>query len=165
VKRVLALLALVAFGVIAWRLWPSDRRRIERRLDQLVAACEKSEPDTPLRLFSGTQTILDSFAPRFVVKAAPYGGTISDARELNGLIQRYRASARTVAIAVTDRAVEVSSHGTAEMRGVFRIRGDRGAGPDSESFRAQIFWVEEDGDWRIRELEVVEVLDRSGLFF
>jgi len=165
VNRLAALVALLLVALAVWHWWPSDRRRIEKRLDGLVAACEKHEPDTPLRLMTGSQTVLDAFAPGFVVKAEPYGGTISDARELNGLIQRYRASARQVDVAVGVEALEISAHGTAEMSAVFRVRGVRGDRPGGESFRAQLFWVEDRGEWRIREVEVVEVLDRSALSF
>lgn len=163
-KRWIAVFAVAGLALAAWLWLTSDRRRIERRLDALVAACEKSGPDSPLSLLGRTQTILESFAAGMLVRADPYGGSFRDARELAGLVHRYRASASRVEIAATDRDLLVRPNGTAELSVVFRIVGDRG-GPGTESFSARIFWVEEEGDWKIRELEVVERLERSGLFF
>jgi hypothetical protein len=165
VKRLVAVagLALVLFAT--WRWWSSDRRRIERRLEGLVAACEKSGPDSALDLLGKTQTILDAFAPDMLVRADPYGGSFRDARELAGLIHRYRAGSRRVEIAATEREIVVRPNRTAEMSAVFRIAGERGGGPGSERFSARLFWVEDEGVWRIREVEVVERLESSGLFF
>jgi len=164
-KRWIAVAAALLAALGAWRWWPSDRRQIERRLDELVAACEKSGPDSPLSLLGRTQTILDSFAAGLLVQAGPYGGSFRDARELAGFIHRYRATSSRVEIAVTESELVVRPNRTAEMSAVFRVSGERGGGPGRESFRAQLFWVDEEGDWKIREVEVVERLERSGLFF
>lgn len=163
-RRVVALGLLALVGLGTWLWWSSDRRRIERRLEGLLRACEKSGPESPLDLLGRTQTLLDAFAPGMLVRAEPYGGSFRDARELAGLIHRYRATADRVAIAATDRELEIGANGTAEMSVVFRVRGDAGGGPRGESFRARIFWVEDGGAWRIREVEVVERLASSGLF-
>lgn len=164
-KRLASALAVLLAALAAGAWWSSDRRQIERRLDALVEACEKAGPDSPLSLLGRTQTILDSFAPGMLVQAAPYGGSFRDARELAGLIHRYRASSSRVEIAVTERDLVVRPNGTAEMSAVFRIAGERGGGPGQESFRARLFWVESDGTWKVREIEIVDRLDRSGLFF
>lgn len=164
-KRLAALLVLAAAAVGGWLWWTSDSRRIHRRLDALVAACEKSGPESPIVLLATTQTLLDAFAPGIVVRAEPYGGGIRDGRELAGLIQRYRATARRIEIVAADRELAVGANRTAEMTARFEIAGEAGSGPGREAFSARLFWVEEDGAWRIRELEVVERLERSNLFF
>jgi hypothetical protein len=165
VKRLVAVAALAAAVLGAWLWWSSDRRRIERRLDELVAACEKSGPDSAFDLLGKTRTIVDAFAPGMLVRAEPYGGSFRDARELARMIHGYRASSRRVEVAVDDRDLVVRPQGTAEMSAVFHVAGERGGGPGRESFRARLFWVEDGGVWRIREVEVVERLEGSGLFF
>lgn len=164
-RRLLVVAGLVVVAVAAWRWYGGDRARIERRLDRLLRACEKSGPDSPLSMLERGRTLADSFAPGFVVAARPYEGSITDARELAGVVQRYRATARTVRVATSDRHLELGEGGTAEMSAVFSVSGDRGAGPGVERFRARLFWVRERGGWRIREFEIVEVLETSGLFF
>jgi hypothetical protein len=165
VKRLLAVAALALVALAGWLWWSSDRRRIDRRLDALVAACEKSGPDSALALLGKTQTILDSFAADMLVRAEPYGGSFRDARELAGLIHRYRAGSSRVEIAATDRELVVRANRTAEMSAVFRVAGEGRGGSGIETFRARLFWVEDDGVWRIREVEIVERLESSGLFF
>jgi hypothetical protein len=165
VKRLLALLALALAGLGAWAWWSSDARRIDRRLDALVEACGKSGPDSPLDLLGRTQTILDSFAPSLLVRAEPYGVTVRDGRELASLIHRYRATASRAVVSVGERELALGANRTAEMTARFRVLGDSGSGPRGEEFRARLYWVEEGGAWRIREVEVTERLTSSGLFF
>lgn len=164
-RRVLVVAGLVVVALAAWRWYGGDRARIERRLDRLLRACEKSGPDSPLSLLERSRTLADSFAPGFVVSARPYEGSITDTRELAGVVQRYRSTARTVRVTTSESRLELEEGGTAEMSAVFAVRGDRGAGPGAERFRARLFWVREGGEWRIREFEIVEVIESSGLFF
>lgn len=153
----------VAIAVSVW--WRSDERRIGRALDRLERACEKDGPDGALELLSRTATIIDAFAPGLLISAAPYEGSIRDARELAGLVHRYRGTAEQVRISDRERELRVSPGGTAEMSAVFAIDGTRGGSPGRESFRARLFWVEVEGEWKIREVEVIEVLDRGGTIF
>jgi hypothetical protein len=164
-KRLVAFALVVAVAAGAWNWWRSDRRRIERALDRLERACEKDGPESPLSLVGRARTLLDSFAPGLLVRAAPYAGTISDGRELVGLIERYRSTASRVRIADEERRLEVGSNGTAEMGLIVRVDGVRAGGPGREAFRARLFWVRTDDGWKIREIEVLEVLQTTGLFF
>lgn len=164
-RRLLAAAAVLALGLATWLWLHNDRRQIERRFDRLLRACEKSAPDSPLSLLERGRILGDSFATGFVVHARPYEGTISEARELAAIVHRYRATARTVRISTGEAEIELAERGTAEMTTVIAVSGDRGAGPGGERFRARFFWVRERGEWRIRELEIVEVLETTGLFF
>jgi hypothetical protein len=167
VNRLIAALGVLAVAVAClagWSWWRSDARRIGRALDRLERACEKSGPDGALDLVSRTATIVDAFAPGMLVTARPYEGSIRDPRELAGVIHRYRAGAERVRISESERELAVGERDTAEMSVVFVVEGDRGGRPGRERFRARLFWVEIEGDWKIREVEVVEVLDPGGLF-
>jgi len=164
-KRLLAVALVVAAAAAAWSWWRSDRRQIERGLDRLERACEKDGPESPLSLMGRASTLLDSFAPGLLVRAAPYAGTISDGRELVGVVERYRATASRIRVTDEERQLEIGSNGTAEMSLTFRVEGVRGGGPGREAFRARLFWVRTDDGWKIREIEVLEVLATSGLFF
>jgi hypothetical protein len=164
VKRVavLLLVAVAAFG--AWRWWSSDRRQIERTLAGLERACEKDGAESPLSMVGRARTILDAFAPGLLVRARPYAGTIQDGPGLVGVIERYRATASRVRIADSERQLDLGD-GTAEMTLLVRVSGERGSGPGREAFRARLFWVRTDAGWKIREVEVLEVLETTGLFF
>ena len=164
-KRLVALALIAAVAAAGWAWWHSDRRRIDRALGRLERACEKDAPESPLALVVRAGTLLDSFAPGLLVRAAPYGGTITDGRELVGLIERYRATASRIRISDEARRLEIGSNGKAEMSLVFRVDAVRSGGPGREAFRARLFWVRTDEGWRIREIEVIEVLQTTGLFF
>ena len=162
----LGALALVVLAALVALLWPgSDRRRIEKALDRLERACEKDGPESAMSLLSRNQTIVHSFAPEFLALAEPYGGTFDSAQELATAIHAYRASARKVTIGDSERHLEVADDGTAEMELVFHVAGETGVGGlGGERFRARLFWVKHEGEWKIRELRVVEVVERGGLF-
>jgi hypothetical protein len=166
VRRILVagtVLALLATG-LAW--WQSDRRRIESRLDRLVRACEKEGPESALALFGRTETILDTLAPEIRVPAGPYAGALSEPREVVSAIHRYRATVERVRVRTSERRLEIArGGGRAEMSALFEVSGERGGRPGRERFRARLFWIEEDGSWRIRELEILEVMERSGRAF
>lgn len=156
---------LVALAALALWLWlPSDRRRIGQALDRLERACEKNGPDSPMSLFSRTQTITASFAPGFFAVAEPYQGSFTDAGELARAIHAYRASSQQVSVTDSGRRLELGADGTAEMETLFHVAGVAGSGPGGERFRARIFWVKHEGAWKIREFRIVEVVERGGLF-
>ena len=50
------------------------------------------------------------------------------------------------------------------MSAIVLITGERGGGPGRERFRVRVAWREDEGIWRIQELEIVEVLEDRGLF-
>ena len=164
-KRILALVAVVLAATAAYLWSQSDRRRIERALDRLESACEKEGPDSPMALLARNQTITGSFAPGFLAVAEPYQGSFTDAQELARAIHVYRASSRRISVDDAERRLEIGRDGTAEMETVFRVAGESGSGPGIERFRAKLFWVEHEGDWKIREFRVVEVVEAGGLFF
>jgi hypothetical protein len=162
----LAVAGLVVVVLVAALFWRgSDRRRIEQALDRLEAACEKDGPDSAMALLGRNQAIVGAFAPGFLVAAEPYGGSFSDAQALANAIHAYRASARKVRVDDSERRLDVGEDGTAEMDLVFHVSGETGVGGlGGERFRARLFWVKHEGDWKIRELRVVEIVERGGLF-
>ena len=61
---------------------------------------------------------------------------------------------------MSDRDVEVAPGGrTGTVVFVVTVTLDRpGAGPGRESWRVRSVWVEDEGEWRVSELELVERL-------
>jgi hypothetical protein len=163
-KRLLAGLAGIVALAALWSWWASDRRRISARLDEVESLFDKSGPEDQLTAFGRTRHIVAAFAPGFVVQARPYEGSISDLQQLAGVVQGYRESSSRIDVHDSGRATTVDSkRGTAETTTVFALAGDRGAGPGTERFRARIAWVELDGEWKIQEFEILEVLERGGM--
>ncbi len=157
-----ALLAAGAWAGLRW--WSSDARRIGAALDALEEAAEKSGPESDLVRLAKARELLARFAPGFVVFARPYAGTITDRQQLAAVVERYRSTASRVAVSDRDRQLEVRDNGTAELVCVLRVDGLRDVGPGRETFRVRIGWRREGGDWLIQEVEILEVLETSGLF-
>ena len=82
-----------------------------------------------------------------------------------GVVDRYRGSAETIAVSDSDVELALRPNATADMTAVVEAVGLRPGGPGRERLRLRVAWREDEGEWRIQELEVVEVLDSSGLFF
>lgn len=162
-RKLLAAVAIVAIAVGAWSWWTSDRRRLSARIDEMVSLFEKSAPEDQLTAFGRTRQIVALFAPGFVILARPYEGTITDRQQLAAVVQRYREGRSTIEVADAERSIEIDSgRGTAETSAVFSLSA--GAGGGVETFRARIGWVRVEGEWLVHEVEILEVIERGGVF-
>jgi hypothetical protein len=157
-----ALLAAIA-AVALW--WTSDRRRVLAQFEALQSAIEKSGGEGTLDRVSHARAVSELFADGFVILAEPYEGTIEDRQQLMAIVDRYRESAQTIAVSDSEVEVELRPNDTADLRAVVEAVGMRPGGPGRERLRLRIAWRQDEGTWRIQELEVLEVLDTSGLFF
>lgn len=162
-KRIVVALVVIVTVWAAWGWWRSDERRIASRWRGALDAFEKSGPEDPLTAFGKVRDVVALFAPGFAISARPYEGTITDAQQLAGIVHRYRDRASRIAVSDSDREIERFENRTAEMTAVVQVDGDRG-GPGRERFRVRVAWREDDGVWRVQELEIVEVLEDRGLF-
>jgi hypothetical protein len=162
----MALAALAAAVVVAVGLWwTGDRRRILAQFEALQGAIEKSRGEGTLDRVAHARAVSELFADGFVILAAPYEGTIEDRQQLMAIVDRYRASAEAIAVSDSEVEVTLRENATADLTAVVEAVGSRPGGPGRERVRLRIAWREDAGEWRIQELEVLEVLDNSGLFF
>lgn len=163
--RLVTLSALVAVivGFVLW--WTSDRRRIAAQFEALQNAIEKAGSEGTLDRVSHARAASDLFAEGFVILAQPYEGTIEDRQQLMAIVDRYRESAERIVVSDSEVEVELRPNATAELTAVVEAVGARPGGPGRERLRIRVAWREDEGVWRIQELEVLEVLDSSGLFF
>ena len=160
----LALLAVVvAAAWLGWGWWHSPQRRIYRRLDALVERLEKGGGESALAGAATARGVLDFFAPGFIVRARPYEGELRDPQELAGAVMRFRGGARRIEIAISDRHLTLGpGERSGELVYVAAVTLDRGAGAGHESWRVRSLWVEDGGEWRIAELELLQPVAGSG---
>lgn len=156
-------LALAALAL--WRLWPSERRAIERQFDRLLEAMEKSGTEDQLTAFGRARRVSRLFSPGFLVVARPYEGAISDAQQLIGVVAHYRGSVERLEIVVqkSDLAID-SRRGTAEQRALL-LTVSQGGGLGRQSFDFRFAWTKIDGDWLVHEAELLAVEGGSLLPF
>jgi len=163
--RLLALLVLAAILVGLGLWWTSDRRRIAAQFEALQEGLEKSGEEGTFDRLGHARDVAEIFADGFVILAQPYEGTIADRQQLMAIVDRYRGSAERITVSDAEVEIQLRPNATADMSAVVEAIGLRPGGPGRERLRIRAAWREDGGVWRIQELEVLEVLDRSGLFF
>ncbi len=164
-KRVLTLAVAAIAAWALWSWWRGDERRIASRWEGALEAFEKSGPEDQLTALAKVRAIVALFAPGFSISARPYEETIADTQQLAAIVHRYRDRARRIVVSDADRDIELFENRTAELSAVVQIDGEESGGPGRERFRVRVAWREDEGVWRIQELEIVEVLADRGLLF
>ncbi len=158
---VLAVLVLAVF--LGWRWWSSTERRIYRRLDALTSRLEKHGSESALAGAATAHGVLDFFAPGFIVRARPYEDELRDPDVLMGAVMRFRGGAQQIAVDVSDRHLTLGpDERSGELVFLAGVSLDRGAGSGRESWRVRSLWIEDDGEWKISELELLQRVEGSG---
>jgi hypothetical protein len=163
--RAVAILALAAIlaGLGLW--WTSDRRRVLAAFEALQEQLEKRGPEGALDRLSHARAVSELFADGFLILAQPFEERIDDRQQLMAIVDRYRESAERITVSDSDVELTLRANATAELTATLEAVGVRADGPGRERLRMRFAWREDGGDWRIQELELLEVLDSSGLFF
>ncbi len=158
--RLLLIAALLA-GLAAW-WWlgrDDDERAIERQLARLMELAEKEPGETRLAGLDRARAISDLFAAQFELRARPFDFATRDRRELTRAIASYRSGPERIWSRVTDRELWVDADA---RRAAMRLTAEFGEGlaltGDRDAYRFQISWVEENGDWRIDLVDLLEVV-------
>jgi hypothetical protein len=167
VRRIAILVATAALAV--WgvsRLWPSETRRVAARWERALELVEKRGRESQLDALARVRGMTELFAPGFAVFAAPYEGTITDRQQLAAIVASYRAGAERIEISDSGRQIEVHpERETADLVATVDVVGLRGGSPGRERFRVRVALRKDAGKWWIHELEILEVLETSGVLF
>ncbi len=160
--RRLLLLAALAAGLAAW-WWlgrGGDERAIERQLERLVELAEKEPGETPLAGLERARAITGLFAARFELRARPFDFATRDRQELARAIASYRAGPERISSRVTDRELWLDAEA---RRAAMRVTIEFGEGlaltGNRDAYRFQIGWVEENGEWRIDLVDLIEIVE------
>ncbi len=155
---------LVLVGVLFYLNWRGDRRQILRRLDRLEELMSKRGPEESLASFGIVREVSSFFVDGFAARAEPWEGSLTDRKELTGALMRYRSSAQVIDAEIGNRELEIDSDlGLATLLAVSNVVMDFGGRKGQERRKVRIEWVREEGDWWIREVELLEPL--GGGFF
>lgn len=156
---------LLAAAAVAWavsHMGPGDERRIRRQLDRLADLVAKSAGESELAGANKVRQIGNLLTPEFEIRIEPYSEVVRDRRELLRVAMAYRARSPAIGLAFRDQDLKVDPRSrTAELAAVAVVSGDD---LRRESYRVAIGWSRDDGEWLIRRIDVVEVLEGSPLF-
>ena len=152
-------LALLLGLVLNW--WMGDARRIGRRLALLESLLEKDGPESDLVSLARSRQVAAIFVPGALVTAVPYEGQISSQRELIGGVHRFRTSSPKIDVTLASEELDIQDNGTAWMALRATVAMDLDNRRGRESYRVRCQWIEISGEWKIKELEVLEILPQG----
>ena len=162
------LYGLLALGVLVW--WfgqrDGDEQRIGRQLDALREVIEKSGGEGDLEAVQRARQLGFFFARDFEVRGDPIG-VLTDRQRLGQIMLQYRRQSETVGLGFRDQQLEILETGgrkVGEMEVVATLTGRTGADIRRESYRVAFLWVEEEGEWLLEVVELLEVLEGTPFF-
>jgi hypothetical protein len=154
-----------AVGVWLYNSWSSDRRRIERQLDRFRSLIEKEGDESALAAADRARRVGELLARDFALHLEPYAPVLTDRRELARVVLGYRSRASRIGLDFRDRDLALDETlRIGDMTLVAAIAGTADGRRYSEGYRLRLRWVPEDGEWRIQRVDLLEVLERPGLF-
>ncbi len=162
-KTVHGLYGLLAIGVGLWiyQQLDSEERRIRGQLAALQDLIEKDGPENDLVAVNKARLLGELFSSDFEAHILPLSTSLSDLQGLMQIALQYRRQHDRISLDFRDQELSVDRHlQRAEMAAVAVITGARG-GLSQERYRMRFEWIAEDDAWRIRRLEVLEVLEGS----
>lgn len=162
------LLALIVVAVAFWAVqhFLSDEARIRRQLGELEDLVGKAEGEGDLIGANKVRKMGDLFTQDFEVSVPSYSVSVRDRGELMRVAMLYRSRTKTATLGFRDVDVAVDkATRTAEMSAVATLSGNDGNGPRRESYRVALSWTQVQGEWLIRRLEVLEILEGTPLLF
>ena len=159
VRRWLVVLAVVVALLALWNWSRSDARRIAGRLDRMQELVEKSGAESQLVGLSRARQVTELFATPFEVRAEQLRFSTRDRQQLTGFIHGYRRGAERIRMRIFETTLSISPEvGRATQMASFQFTGGGPLGSPSETYRVQINWLEQHGDWRIDYIDLVEIL-------
>lgn len=158
IKKLAAAGLLLAATILAWQWWHSDARRIGRRLDQLLGSVEKAPGENQLVAALKAQEVGALFTDPFDVRARQLDFTTRDRQTLVRSVALYRLRSERIAAEVLDRRLDVAVQERRATMGLTVRFAGGWQGAANEAYRFQIGWREQEGEWRIDFVDLVEIV-------
>ncbi len=159
-----AVAAVAALAAWWWLGRDPDERAIGRQIERALELAEKQPGETQLAGLERAREIAELFAADFEVRARPLDFATRDRRELARAIVGYRAGAERIWARIEERELYVDE---ASRRAAMPLTVEFGQGVSlgraRDAYRFQVSWVEEDGEWRMDSVELVEVVQGGGM--
>ena len=153
---VLVLAALVVF----WTSRSGDRGAIERQLGELTELISKDGAETQLIGLNRARLVTELFASSFEVRAEQLRFSTRDRREMAGFIHGYRRGSDRITMRTSGATLDLdAANRRATHRVDFQFTGGGPLGSPSERYRVQINWLEEEGQWKIDYIDLIEILE------
>lgn len=162
-KRLQALICLVVLLVGGWLAvswWLSPERRINKNIKRMQKLVSKEPGESDLIALAKARNVSEMFAESFEFRAEDFDFYTRDRQRLAAGVHQYRSLSQAIAMRVRDKDLTVdeehrraSSYLVADF--VTSARDITGR----EVYRFRIDWVEQEDDWKIDFVELLEVVE------
>lgn len=152
------LVLLGGWWLLSW--YTSPERRINAQLSEIQKLISKAPGENNLNALAKARAATGLFADSFEFVAEPFDFHTRDRQQLISGIHQYRSRAQTILMQFPDKDLSVDKeHGraTSQVTAHFITKARDVAG--REAYRFQINWVEQDGEWRMDYVRLLEIID------
>ena len=154
----LALLVIAGWMTVRW--WVSPERQIGKSIKRMQKLVSKAPGESDLVALGKARNISEMFAESFEFRAEGFDFYTRDRQRLAAGVHQYRSFSQAIAMRVRDKELTVdeehrraSTYLIADF--VTKARDITGR----EAYRFRIDWVEQEGDWKIDFVELLEILE------
>jgi hypothetical protein len=151
---------LLIGGWWLYRWFTSPQRLIERNLATIQKLISKPPGESDLAALGKARSAAELFANRFEFEAEQFDFHTRDRRQLISGIHQYRSRAQTILMQLRDQELSVDErHGraTSHVTALFITKARDFAG--REAYRFQINWLEQEGEWRMDYVRLLEIIE------
>ena len=122
----------------------------------------ESTTESAIEKLAVARAISGIFAATFEIRAQQVGFQTDNRQELIRFVHHYRSGAASIQMRISTRSLHiVSEHRRATQNASFEFLTGGPLGSANESYRVQVNWLQEDGQWLIDYIDLLEIVDRS----
>lgn len=158
VKLVIGI-AIVVAATLAVRWYTNPVRQITRALGRIEGLVAKAPGEDNLTALGKARALSEMFADPFEFEAEQFDFSTRDRQRLAAAVHQYRSRSQAIGVAIRDRDVSVlpeQNRGTVHLTVEFATKFQDLAG--REAYRFQMNWVEQDDEWRIDYVRLLEIV-------
>lgn len=142
------------------RWWVSPERQIEKGIKRMQKLVSKTPGESDLVALGKARNVSEMFADSFEFRAEGFDFYTRDRQRLAAGVHQYRSFSQAIAMRVRDKELTVDvEHRRASTYLVADFVTQARDITGREAYRFRIDWVEQEGDWKIDFVELLEILE------
>lgn len=159
-QSAVALAALLIGGWLVVRWWVSPERRINKKIQQIQKLVSKAPGESDIVALGKARRVSEMFADSFEFRAEDFDFYTRDRQRLAAGVHQYRSYSQAIAMRVRDKELTVNEeHRRASTYLIADFVTKARDVTGREAYRFRLDWVEQEGDWRIDFVELMEILE------
>ena len=154
------LVVLLIGGWLAVRWWVSPERQVNSNIKEIQQLVSKTPGESDLVALGKARRISEMFADNFEFRAEGFDFYTRDRQRLAAGAHQYRSFSQAIAMRVREKELTVDSEhrrASTYLTADFVTKARDITGREAYRFRSD--WVEQGGEWKIDDVELVEILE------